>query len=356
MARTEEELKAPIDEDFRNVIQQMIDLFTRVSKIVHGRATHTTGIAARGFARIITPPDFPPCDFLKFGNVYPVVVRHATPRTALAPDPDPTKPPLVDVDDRTLDGGAMSIKFLQPNDASGLGFHDVMMNTGRVLFVRSARAFNTMIHTPFGKRAPLLRVKGKDDWVIDDEKLTEAYRTGSFTEFYYHSQIAFELTDSNGVVRYIKFRSIPGDRGPERGLFPPEIRAGGDTFAPRWTDDDRAENFRRTDFATRVNHLGVDYILQAQLHPSGDADALNPSEYWDERYHPWLDVAQIHLSRTLTHEEMDALEFDANRTHSSINLPLAKTADDYASMGHARALIYWTVRKARRDSPQPHRD
>ncbi|MBV8076619.1 MAG: hypothetical protein JO284_09490 [Planctomycetaceae bacterium] len=47
--------------------------------------------------------------------------------------------------------------------------------------------------------------------------------------------------------------------------------------------------------------------------------------------------------------------FDANRTHDCINLPLARTADDSASMGHARALIYWATREARRKSPQPHR-
>jgi len=41
---------------------------------------------------------------------------------------------------------------------------------------------------------------------------------------------------------------------------------------------------------------------------------------------------------------------------SVINLPLARTADDYASMGHARALIYKDVREARAASPQPHRN
>ena len=58
-------------------------------------------------------------------------------------------------------------------------------------------------------------------------------------------------------MRYIRFRSIPGDRGPERGLFPPSIRAGGDTFAPRWADDHREEEYRRHDFEVRVNHLTV---------------------------------------------------------------------------------------------------
>ena len=351
MARTNDELTNQIDADFQDVIQQMIELFVRAARAFRGRATHTTGIAARGVARIITPVDFPANDFLQFGKVYPIVVRHATPRPA-RPTADH---PEGDTDDRALDGGSISIKIFQPDDETGLGFHDIMMNTGRVLFVRSARAFNTWIRVPFGERGPLLRVKGKDDWIVDDDKLTEAYRTGSFTEFYYHSQIAFEFTDAAGTIRYIKFRSIPADRGPERGLFPPAIRANGDTFAPRWRDDRRAEDFRRTDFEVRINHLSVDYILQAQLHPAGDTDALNPTEYWDERYHPWVDVAHLHLNQMLTHDEIDALEYDANRTHHSINLPLARTADDYASMGHARALIYWHARRARAESTKPHR-
>lgn len=348
MARTQEELTAGIDQDFRNVIEELKTRFISVSNFVHGRATHTTGIAARGVARIITPIDFPSNDFLVFGKIYPIVVRHATPRSAYD-QPDPSKPPSINTDDRTLDGGAMSIKFFEPDNATGKGFHDILMNTGRVLFVPSARAFNTMTRTPFGQRAALLK-----NGTIDDDKLTEAYRTGSFTEFYYHSQIAFEFTDKAGTMRYIKFRSIPADRGPERGLFPPTIRAGGDTFAPRWPDDHREPEFRRHDFEVRVNHLKVNYLLQVQIHPSDNRDDLNPMTYWEERYYPWVDVAQLHLNQTLSFAEMDELEFDANWTHECINLPLARTADDFASMGHARALIYKDAREARHKSPQPH--
>ncbi|MGA7496094.1 MAG: hypothetical protein WBX00_05125 [Isosphaeraceae bacterium] len=350
MSRTYEELSSYIDDDFRTVIDQMKALFIRVSTVIHGRATHTTGIAAKGIARIVTPIDFPANDFLSFGKVYPIVVRHATPRTGLLPNPDPTKPPTIDTDDRTLDGGAISIKFFEPAKTTGIGFQDIMMNTGRVLFVPSARAFNTMIHTPFGQRQPLLKAG-----ILDDDKLTEAYRTGSFTEFYYHSQIAFEFTDKSGTLRYMKFRSIPADRGPERGLFPPSIRAGGDTFAPKWPDDHREEEYRRHDFEVRVNHLTVNYLLQAQIHPADNPDVLNPMIYWEERYFPWVDVAHLHLNQTLTFADMDQLEFDANWTHDCINLPLARTADDFASMGHARALIYKDAREARHKSPQPHR-
>lgn len=344
MSRPEQAFLEGIDDDFKQVVQQLIDLFVHVAKdIQHGRGTHTTGIAARGVAQIITPIDFPANDFLSPGKTYPVVVRHATPGPQ--------------TDDRMLDGGAISIKFLDHDDTTGVGFHDLMMNTGRVMFVPSARAFNTMVHTPFqpgvskgATRRPLI-----EQGIIDDDKLTEGYRTGSYTEFYYHSQIVFEFTDTTGTLRYIRFRSIPGDRGPERGFFPPSIRALGETFSPAWPDDQRAADYRRRDFEVRVNHLAVNYLLQAQIRPANDPEALNPMVYWEERIYPWLDIAELRLNKTLTFEEMDALSFDANRTHDSINLPLAKTADDHASLGHARALIYWHARKARAESPQPHK-
>ncbi len=344
MARPEQAFLDGIDDDFKKVIQEMIDLFVHVAKdIQHGRGTHTTGAAAHGRARIITPIDFPENDFFSFGKTYPIVVRHATPGPQ--------------TDDRFLDGGAISIKFLTDDDKTGAGFHDLMMNTGTTMFVPSARAFNTMVHTPFkpgesngATRAPLLKAG-----VIDDNKLSEGYRCGSYTEFYYHSQIIFEFTDKAGVLRYIRFRSIPGDRGPERGLFPPNIRAKGETYSLPWPDDQRAADYRRRDFEVRVNHLTVNYLLQAQIRPADDPEVLNPMVYWEERNFPWLDIAELHLNKALTYEEMDALSFDANRTHDSINLPLAKTADDHASLGHARALIYWHARKARAESPQPHK-
>lgn len=339
MARQMSEFTDKLDPDFQKVVGELTELFTGAAGRIQGRATHTTGIAARGMARIIVPADFPSNDFLRFGKEYPIVIRHATPRPALGGN----------TDDRTLDGAALSVKFQESAESGNAGFHDIMMNTGRVLFVPSARAFNRMVHTPFGQRDALIR-----DGDLDDDKLSEAFRTGSFTEFYYHSQIAFEFTDKTGAMRYIKFRVIPGDRGPERGLFPSSVRAKGDTFAPRWPDDNRAEDFLRRDFEVRTNHLGVRYLLQAQLR-AADPNHLSPMEYWPERECPWLDVAELHVTATLSVEEMDALDFNVNRTHDCINLPLAKTADDPASMGHARALVYWKAREARSASPKPHK-
>ena len=345
MARTEAELTEGIDDDFKRVIGEMITFFTAMATKFRGRATHTTGAAARGSARVIVSPDFPPNDLFQHGKTYPVVIRHATG----GPQHD----------DRFLDGGSVAIKFYPPGaeartgeDESGVGIHDLLMNTGRSLFGRTARDFNTMAHAGFipGKshgetRRPLI-----ESGVIDDDIMTEAFRTGSFTEFYYHTQICFELIDQTGRMHYVRFRVIPGDRGPERGLFPPSFRAHGETFGLPWTDDKRAADYRRADFEVRVNHLGVNYLLQAQIRPTDDPEAVNGMKVWDEQQFPWVDVAEVHLNQTLTAEEIEALEFNVNRLTGGFNLPLAKTADDHASVGHARALVYWHARKARADA------
>ena len=339
MSRTEAELNDGLDPDYLVVIQNLKDFFVRVAGMQRGRATHTFGAAAFGTARVIVPADFPPNDFFAFGKTYPVILRHSKPGQAH--------------DDASLDGGATSIKFFETDatDYAGNGFHDIMMNTGRVNFVKSARSFLTMVTTPLDAEAriPLLE-KG----IVLDDQLTEGYRTGSFTEFYYHAQICFEFVADDGARNYIRFRMIPGDRGPERGLFPASIRAKGVTFSKRWEDDARATDFMRRDFQVRVNHLGVGYILQCQLRPMDDPEALDPTVNWDERNHPWTDLVEIHLNKTLSDDEMDRLEFDANRTHSSINLPLARSADEHASLGHVRPLVYWLARQARANPPTPH--
>src|SRR5262249_17875663 len=155
----------------------------------------------RGEARVVVPPDFPANDFLAFGKRYDIVIRHANTRPAVVPFPDGRM--VVDEDDRTLDGASLSIKFRVPGGDPD-GCHDVMMNAGRALFVPSARGFLTLISTPNDQRQALV---ARGD--LDDDLLTEGYRSGSFTEFYYHSQIAFEITDKAGTLRYLKFRAIP---------------------------------------------------------------------------------------------------------------------------------------------------
>jgi len=345
MSRTYEALTNGLDTDFQQVIQHLQEIFVRVATNTQGRATHTYGVAARGEARIIVPIGFPQNDFLKAGNSYPVILRHSSPGAQK--------------DNRARDGAAASLKFYNDTaDPAAAGFHDIMMNTGRVLFVRSARAFLTMVTTPNPDRVEKLLKPG----ILNDDILAEGYRSGgSFSDFYYHSQICYELTDNSGPMSYLRYRLVNGDRGPERGAYPKSWKPEGVTVYPPLDGDPRSDTYLKEDFLGRFQHGGVHYLLQGQLRPGTDTEAVNCTNVWDEVRYPWVDLADIRLTEGLPPEALDVLAFDANWTHPSIAIPLATTgiwpelqADNHASLGHARTLVYAQARKARADAPQPH--
>ncbi len=345
MSRTYEVLSAGLDDDFQHVIKQLQDIFVRVATKTQGRATHTYGVAARGEARVVVPVGFPANDFLQPGKTYPVILRHSSPGAQK--------------DNRARDGAATSLKFYQDTaDPAAQGLHDVTMNTGRALFVQTARAFLSMVMTPNPDRVEKLLKPG----ILNDEILSEGYRSsGSFCDFYYHSQICYELTDNSGAMHYLRYRLVNADRGPERGNYPATWHPNGVTVCPPLDTDQRSSEYLKQDFLTRFQHEGVCYLLQGQLRPGTETEAVNCSGVWDPIRYPWCDLVEIKLTEALGPDALDVLAFDANWTHPCVALPLATTgiwpglqADNYASLGHARALVYEMARKARAASPQPH--
>ena len=122
MRLSQSELTANIDDDFKEVLATLSKIFGYGATVKRGRATHTYGVAARGEARCIIPPEFPSNDFFKFGERYPIILRHSSPGG--------------EEDDRTRDGCATSLKFFPANsdDTSGEGELDILMNAGRQLF------------------------------------------------------------------------------------------------------------------------------------------------------------------------------------------------------------------------------
>jgi hypothetical protein len=103
----------------------------------------------------------------------------------------------------------------------------------------------------------------------------------------------------------------------------------------------------------------VRYLLQAQLHdapnpPVENHELLNPARAWDEKFHPWLDLCEIVLHEPiLDSDALSALEMNPNRSPHCIRIPLATSPDHYASLGHARALIYPGAREVRAKAPAP---
>jgi catalase len=338
-----EELTANIDDDFKAVVAKLQNTFNfMTAKLQKGRGTHTYGIAAKGEARCIVPPEFPANDTFVFGKVYPIVLRHSSPGGR--------------ADDRARDGVAASIKFFEPGGSTnGDGFFDILMNAGRQLFVRSIRGFSTFVHTPDAERVKLV-----EQGIMLEPQLIEAYRIrGSFPDFRYHTWVCFEFIDSAGVSRFVRFRLINHDRGMDRGLPKPDFRANGRPSMEPEPDDKRDPEFLRKDFRYRVQHSDVRYILQAQLRdappaPIGNHELFDPSQPWDEHFHPWRDMFDIRLTEIIDDEEaVSRLEMNPNRSPQCIRIPLATSPDHFASLGHARAIIYPGARAVRASVPPP---
>jgi catalase len=338
-----EELIANIDDDFKAVVAKLQNTFNfMAAKIQNGRATHTYGIVAKGEARCIVPSDFPANDTFVLGKIFPIVLRHSSPGGR--------------ADDRARDGVAASIKLFDPGSGTdGDGVHDILMNAGRQLFVRSIRDFSTFVHTPDADRIKLVQ-----QGLMLEPQLIEAYRIrGSFTDFRYYTWVCFEFIDSKGVSRYVRFRMINHDRGEDRGLPAAAFRANGRPSMEPAPGDDRAPDFLRKDFLYRVKYSDVRYILQAQFRDVPDPPDVNhplfdPSQPWNEYWYPWIDMFEIRLIETVEdYAAVTRLEMNPNRSPQCIKIPLATSPDHYASLGHARAIIYPGARAVRASLPPP---
>ncbi|RAP41959.1 hypothetical protein BYZ73_08290 [Rhodovulum viride] len=229
------------------------------------------------------------------------------------------------------------------------------MNAGRQLFVRSIQDFSTFVHASADERKELVR-----QGLMMEPELIEAYRIrGSFLDSRYHSWQCFEFFDSAGTRSYIRFRLIPGDRGPERGLPEPGFRAEGAPSMDPVPDDPRAPDFLRQEWIYQVKHSEVRYILQGQIHPEPenvhpDHEVLNPARAWNEIHYPWRDLCEIRIDEPiLDNEAVSALDMTPNRSPACIRIPLATSPTQYASLGHARALVYPGARAVRAAAEKP---
>ncbi|MER9631007.1 hypothetical protein [Mesorhizobium sp. M0296] len=339
---TEQELTQNIDDEFKVIIDSLQRTFGFLAHEKRGRATHTWGAAGRGTARFIVAAEFPTNGYFVAGKTVPVILRHSSPGAR--------------EDDRARDGVAASIKFFpEESNYSGPGELDILMNAGRQLFVRSIRDFSTFVHASPEQRKQLVA-----QGIMMEPELIEAYRIrGSFLNSRYHSWQCFEFLPDDGVMRYIRFRLIPGDRGPERGLPAGEFRAEGAPSMDPVTDDPRAPDFLRQEWIYQVKYSQVAYILQAQLHnapTTGDKnpEVLNPAKAWDEKQNPWMDLCEIHIDEPILDRDVASrLDMNPNRSPPCITIPLATSPDQFASLGHARAIVYPGSRAVRAAVEKP---
>jgi arachidonate 5-lipoxygenase len=296
------------------------------------RMTHNNGVVGRGKLRIVENPTFPAHDMFPPGKEYPCRVRHAT-------------VPYVDDGVRAVRSG--SVKFADERWKSPL---DLLMNSGRVTF------FWTAYH--FLQSAKMRREKGGFAFLEYFQLHPEACRAGregfrryppSFNCMYYSTQTPLGFDARDGKPRYVKFRLIPGDRGPDTGIPDPATVETPEQLSDfRSYPNDAGRNYLKNEYKARVAAGPVKYILQLQLHdvrPDDPPDVLNSNIPWDEATHPWHDLAEVTVTEVLSYKEAVLTSYSVANLPPAIRLLPAKSIHDFNSINYMRAregLARWT--------------
>lgn len=298
----------------------LIAVFVSFSK--RQRMSHNNGVAGEGWLHIVDDPTFPPHPFFEKGKQYPVRIRHAS---------------ATFLDDAMNCIRSISIKFSHHHWRSPF---DIEMNSGPISLFWSAVSF-----LKFGK----LR---QEKWGVEYVQYMRQYPTGqqgaieslrrdptSFHNLHYYCKTPFLFVGSDGIRRYAKYRVLPFDHESETGIQhdPSEFDLPNQRVAPHET---RGRNYLKYEYEDRVRRQGAKYRLQLQLHTAADDDdpeVFNNMIVWDERTHPWHDLAYFNIERTLDWKESTMTTFSVNNMPKTLGVLPAKSIYDYNSLNYLRA-------------------
>lgn len=286
------------------------------------RMSHNNGLTARGTVRVVDRPTFPAHEFFRPGRTFSCRLRHAS----------------VSYDDDTvLQVRSASLKLADARYRSPL---DLEMNTGTTSLFWTARNFFEFAAAR-GRVDELAFSTYYDKYPQGLLAAKEGIRRvpETFAQMYYHSQCAQAFVGLDGRRRYVKFRLIPGDRGPEVGLVPME------DLVHRWKEspapgERRSPNYLKQEYGRRLSAGPVRYHLQLQLHdpvPGESDEILNCNVAWDEGAHPWQDVAEVVVHELLSREESNLMRFSVGHAPPSLGILPARSLDDYRSVNYLRA-------------------
>jgi hypothetical protein len=286
------------------------------------RMSHNNGIGAEGWLRIVDHPEFPEHPFFEAGKQYPVRIRHAS---------------ATFLDDAMNCIRSISIKFSHQHWKSPF---DIEMNTGaQSLF------WNAVSFLKFGAMR-------QEKWGVEYVEYMRRYPDGvdgthgavrrdpiSFHNLHYYSKTPFLFLGTDGIKRYAKYRVMPFEDEKETG-----VENDFSTFdmpnqrvLPHET---RGRNFLKYEYEDRVKRQGAHYRLQIQLHTASDDDepeVFNNMVVWDERVHPWHDVAYFKIDKVLDWKQSTMTTFSVNNMPRTLGVLPAKSIYDYNSLNYLRS-------------------
>jgi arachidonate 5-lipoxygenase len=296
------------------------------------RMSHENGITCRGTLRIVDNPEFPDHDFFVPGREYTCRIRHGAASW---------------LDDAKLVVRSASIKFA---DIRGASPFDVLMNTGDAPLFWNARNFFSFMKGTMGGR-------GKD-WLPDLRKNPQALVGGkvsvrrnpeSFSGLVFNSQACFGFIGTDGIYRYVRYQLRADDfDGRETGI-PDDEDLSHPWLQNPLPDETRTRNYLKDEMAHRLNveKRPVHYALRIQLRErpeDGEPDWVSAAFPWDETAHPWLKVADVHLTEALADDEAKLTWFDIGNHPDSLPVPRGKSIDDPHSMNDLRLAGKWARR------------
>lgn len=113
----------------------------------------------------------------------------------------------------------------------------------------------------------------------------------------------------------------------------------------RWEDEKRPESYLIPEFMNQIAEGEVKYKLQIQLHEIKPDDShliLHAARAWDQKTHPWLDLADVTLTSVLPIEIVERTRYSLEHRPLSLGIPPADTIYDYNSIAYLRSKIYPT--------------
>lgn len=296
------------------------------------RMSHDNGIATRGRIRMLDAlPGVPDNDFFQPKREFRARCRFAA---------------VSYMDDARFVARGASLKFADSDHKSPL---DLLMNTGRTTPFWSVRSFWQFMwltmrgrrqHAiPYMKAEPIQYYGSRDPLRRNPE---------TFAQLYYNSKIPYTFKARDGRPRYVKFRMIPWDRGPETGM-PGED----DTQDWAWCwqgirpGESRSCNYLKTELKERLAKGPIHFHLQIAFHhikPGESEDLHNSSVAWDQATHPWHDLAEVEIDEMLDHKTSNVSLFTVRNRPPCMGTERARSIDDPNGMNYLRQLAIWPRR------------
>jgi hypothetical protein len=288
------------------------------------RMSHLQGVLARGRIRVVDDPTFPEHDFFRPGREFACRLRHAS---------------AAFQDEALLTVRAASLKFA---DAEYDSPFDLEMNTGDAVAFCTARQFWQFMLVHLAGHGDAYRTYfGRYPLAMRSAQLGVRRNPESFAKLIYESQVPIRFTARDGRRRYVKFRMLPAEGGPETGI--PEAWETDDVVGHEMTrlpGDTRPRNYLSAEFARRLSEGPVGYRLQLQLHearPDDSPEILNCSRPWEEASHPWQELASVEIRQHIPYRQGNRTIFSITHQPPSLGLLPARSLDDYNSLNYVRA-------------------